>query len=114
MEFSLISQKDIVHAGFPSPADDYQDKKLDLNEYLIRNPASTFFVRVAGNGIEKMGIFKGDLLVVDRSAKPKDKDAVLAHVDGEFCLKRFSKSQAQKSGEYIVWGVVSYAIHKPK
>ncbi len=72
-----------VPAGFPSPAADYEEGKLDLNRHLIRNPAATFFVRVTGDSMVKAGIHSGDLLVVDRSIEPRDKNVVIAVVNGE-------------------------------
>jgi len=69
-----------IKAGFPSPAEDYLDKKLDLNEYLIKHPASTFFVKVKGDSMTGAGINTGDILIVDRSLEPKDKRIVVAVV----------------------------------
>ena len=77
-----------VSAGFPSPADDHAENKLDLNEYLIKKPAATFFARVAGESMRDSGIFDGDLLIVDRSLYPKDNDIVIAVIQGELTLKR--------------------------
>ena len=76
-----------VVAGFPSPADDYIESKLDLNEHLIRRPAATFFVRVSGDSMQGVGIYSGDLLVVDRSLEPKDGDIAIAVVNGELTVK---------------------------
>ena len=77
-----------VPAGFPSPAADYEENKLDLNKHLIKNPAATFFVRVTGDSMVKAGIHDGDLLVVDRSIEPRDKNVVIAVVNGELTVKR--------------------------
>jgi DNA polymerase V len=76
-----------VQAGFPSPADDYMDRALDLNEHLIRHPAATFYCRVSGESMQGVGIFEGDLLVVDRALKPVQGDVVLAVIDGELTCK---------------------------
>jgi len=76
-----------VAAGFPSPADDYMDRTLDLNEHLIKHPAATFYCRVSGDSMTGVGIFDGDLLVVDRSLKPVQGDVVLASLDGEMTCK---------------------------
>lgn len=76
-----------VPAGFPSPADDYIDKGLDLNEHLVRHPAATFFCRVTGNSMKDIGIFDGDLLIVDRSIEPVHGAVVLAALDGELTCK---------------------------
>ena len=70
-------------AGFPSPADDYLEGKLDLNRHLIKHPAATFFVRVTGDSMIGAGIHSGDLLVVDRSLEPADKHVVVAVLDGD-------------------------------
>ena len=117
-----------IPAGFPSPADDYLDKNLDLNEYLIKNPPSTFCVRVEGHSMVKAGIHDGDILIVDRSLEPVDKKIVIAVVNGELTVKRIRKVKGKvyldpESDEFKpieisettdcqVWGVVSYAIHK--
>lgn len=76
-----------VQAGFPSPADDYMDKKLDLNEYLVKHPSATFYCRVSGSSMEGVGIFDGDLLIVDRSLEPQQGSIVVAVVDGEMTCK---------------------------
>ena len=80
-----------VPAGFPSPADDYKEKSLDLNEYLIKHPAATFFVRVNDDSMIKAGIFPGDLLIVDRSLTPYDKKVIIVNYDGEMLIRRFRK-----------------------
>ena len=80
-----------VQAGFPSPADDYRERSLDLNEYLIKHPAATFFVRVNDDSMIKAGIFQGDLLIVDRSLKPYDKKIVIALYDGSMVVRRIRK-----------------------
>ena len=80
-----------VSAGFPSPADDYRDKSLDLNQYLIKHPAATIFIRVNDDSMLKAGIFCGDLLIVDRSLKPSDKKVVIALCDGSMMARRLRK-----------------------
>jgi len=77
-----------VSAGFPSPAADYVDRSLDINEYLVRNPVSTFFFPVAGDSMEGAEIFDGDILVVDRSIKAQHGHIVIAFIDGERLVKR--------------------------
>ncbi len=76
-----------VVAGFPSPAEQYMEPPLDLNELLVRHPAATYFVRVSGDSMVGAGIRDGDLLVVDRSLRPSDGDIIVASVDGEFTVK---------------------------
>jgi DNA polymerase V len=116
-----------IKAGFPSAADDYLDKKIDLNEYLIEHPASTFLVRVKGDSMTGAGIHSGDLLIVDRSKEAKNNDVIVAALNGEFTVKRLQK-KAGKIGliaensnyqpieitpamDFEIWGVVLHAIH---
>lgn len=80
-----------VVAGFPSPAEQYLEPPLDLNELLVKRPAATYFVRVEGDSMVGKGIYDGDLLVVDRSLDPKDGDVVIANIDGEFTVKTLRK-----------------------
>lgn len=116
-----------VSAGFPSPAEDYLDRGLDLNEYLIKHPAATFFVRVSGESMTGAGIHDGDILVVDRSLEPADKKIVIACVGGELTVKRirtakgrlylmpendsFAPIEIPHDAELQVWGVVTSVIH---
>jgi DNA polymerase V len=117
-----------VPAGFPSPAEDYVEAALDLNEHLIAHKEATFFVRVRGDSMIGAGIRNGDLLVVDRAREAKDGDIVIAVVDGELTVKRLNQRGAHlclmpenpsynpiefKDGqELTVWGVVTSAIHQ--
>lgn len=75
-------------AGFPSPAADYVERELDLNEYCIRHPAATFFVRASGKSMSDIGLKHGDLMVVDRAESPCHGDIVIAAIDGEFTVKQ--------------------------
>ncbi len=116
-----------VPAGFPSPAADYEEGKLDLNKHLIKNSTATFFVRVTGDSMVKAGIHDGDLLVVDRSIEPRDKNVVIAVVNGELTVKRIrirknrltleAENEAYQSQEindgieFEVWGIVTNVIH---
>ena len=79
-----------VPAGFPSPAEDYEEGQLDLNDF-VNHPAATFFVRASGDSMIGAGIFPGDLLIVDRSIIPRHNHIVIAIVDGEMTLKRLIK-----------------------
>ncbi len=117
----------LVPAGFPSPADDYIEKQLDLNAYLIRHPAATFFVRVTGDSMLKAGIHSGDILVVDRSLEPTVGKIVIAVVNGELTVKRLQKQRGrwlltpgndacqpipvEDGAELEIWGVVTTVIH---
>lgn len=122
-----------VEAGFPSPADDFIERSLDLNEQLIQNPIATFFVRAHGYSMDGAGIHEGDLLVVDRSVTPSHGSVVVAVVDGGLTVKRLAKHGASASllpepgnadhGTYApieigpdtdarIWGVVTWSIHR--
>ena len=79
-----------VVAGFPSPAEQYMEPPLDLNELLVKRPAATYFVRVSGDSMSGAGINDGDVLVVDRSLRPADGDIIIACVDGDFTVKRYA------------------------
>ena len=82
-----------VVAGFPSPAEQYQEPPLDLNEFLVKRPAATFFVRVQGDSMIGVGIHDGDLLVVDRSLRPASGDVIIASVDGDFTVKTYRRDK---------------------
>ena len=117
-----------VEAGFPSPADDFLEKSLDLNELIVDHPAATFFVRVQGNSMEGANIRSGDILVVDRSIEVKNRQIVIALLDGEFTLKRISIEEKKISllpenpdfpvievdqeRDFAIWGVVTFVIHR--
>ena len=81
-----------VCAGFPSPANDYLEGEIDLNRYLIKNPLATFIVKSQGNCMLQAGIHSGDLLIVDRSIKPKNNSIVIASIDGDLTVKRINTS----------------------
>ncbi len=117
-----------VPAGFPSPADDYLEGELDLHELLIRNPAATFYVRLAGDSMNKAGLFDGDILVVDRAVSARHGHIVVAVVDGEMTVKRlwsrgglvelrpenpaFNAIKIVEGRELTVWGVVIGSIRQ--
>lgn len=82
-----------VVAGFPSPAEQYAEPPLDLNELLVKRPAATFFVRVSGDSMIGEGIHDGDILVVDRSLRPASGDVIVASIDGEFTVKTYRKDK---------------------
>ena len=114
-------------AGFPSPADDYIEGKLDLNRHLIKHPAATFFVRVTGDSMTGAGIHSGDLLIVDRSLEAVDGNVIVAALDGDLTVKRLrtrdgALSLVPESRDYQpiditeqqsfeIWGVVTNVIH---
>lgn len=115
-----------VPAGFPSPADDYLDRPLDFNELLITHPAATFAVRVAGDSMTGVGIFPGDIAVVDRSVTASDGSIILGILDGEFTIKRYRSRGGRvwleadnasyppipinEDSSFEVWGVVRHTI----
>jgi DNA polymerase V len=119
-----------VSAGFPSPATDYMDAKLDLNELCIKNPSATFFFRVSGDSMQGVGISDDDILIVDRSLKPKIRDIVIAVFEKEFLVKRFCRQGRfivlmsenpnytpiiiEEETDFQVWGVVTKVIHNVK
>ena len=116
-----------VVAGFPSPAEQYMEPPLDLNEFLVKRPAATYFVRVSGDSMTGAGINDGDILVVDRSLRPADGDIIIACVDGDFTVKRLKISERvtlepanpnfpvlalEKGQELDYFGKVTACIHK--
>ena len=117
-----------VQAGFPSPAEDHLEQRLDLNTLVIENPSATFFVRVAGESMRDVGITDGDILVVDRSIESWENRVVVAVIDSEFTIKRFTTEQetvvlkAENRNypsikitpemDFSVWGVVSWTLKK--
>ena len=118
-----------VNAGFPSPADDYIEKQLDLNDLFIKHPAATFFVKVEGESMCNADIHTGDILIVDRALEPSDGKIVVAVLNGEFTVKRIRIKSSKKvileaenadypsieisqNIDFQVWGVVTYVIHR--
>ena len=117
-----------VQAGFPSPADDFIDKRLDLNEHLIPHPAATFFVRAVGDSMLGAGIHDGDLLVVDRAVEACAGRVVIAAIGGELTVKRLERKgdrmllvpanpdypsfDVSEREDFEIWGVVTHVIHK--
>lgn len=90
-----------VRAGFPSPAQDYIDKQIDLNVELIDHPAATFIAKIVGDSMVEAGIEAGDLVVIDKSLEPMDGNIVVAFVGGEFTIKRLDTSEMESSG--VIW-----------
>lgn len=124
----LPSFESCVPAGFPSPADDYMEKRLDLNDLIVRHPNATFFVKVEGDSMRDAGIQSGDTLVVDRSIEATHGKIVVAVLNGEFTVKRilieangvslvpenpaYSVIPIHPESDFQVWGVVTYVIHR--
>ena len=126
-KFKIPLLNDSVSAGFPSPADDYTEENIDLNEHLISNPFSTFFLRVKGDSMINAGIKDKYLIIVDKSLIAKPGNIVIAMIDGEFTIKRLSikndelylKAENHNYPDFRfknhidvqIWGVVIYSIH---
>ena len=133
--FSIIKNSQIntpvfldkVSAGFPSPATDYMENKLDLNEYLIKHPAATFIVKASGSSMIDADIYSGDLLIVDKSLTPRNNNIVIASIFGDLTVKKLKKKEnaffllsandsypnieVKEEMECFIWGVVTYIIH---
>ena len=124
----MPDDKPSVHAGFPSPAQDYMNSFIDLNKELVHHPAATFYARVVGDSMVDAGVEEGDVLVVDKSIEPREGDMAVCFVDGEFTLKRyvnkgdyallmpankdFKPIRVDADNQFAVWGVVKYLIKK--
>ena len=126
MEITTRKQK----TGFISPADDFAEQKIDLNKEIIKQPASTFLVRVASDSMTKSGYYPGDILVVEKGKAAVNNSIIIANVNGEFAFRRLVKNS---EGIYLtsdnptfkpvkitdnlpleIWGVVICSIHYPK
>ena len=117
-----------VACGFPSPADDHMEGKLDLNNHLVKHPTATFFVRASGESMVGAGIHDGDILVVDRSLEPRHGKIIIAAVDGQLTVKRLQKRGSKtlltpenrkykpieltENNDVKIWGVVTNVIHE--
>ncbi|MBA2649526.1 MAG: translesion error-prone DNA polymerase V autoproteolytic subunit [Legionella sp.] len=126
--FKVPLYSNSVSAGFPSPADDYIQSKLDLNEHIIHHPAATFFVRASGDSMKDAGIQSGDMLVVDRSLEPLHGKIVIAAINGELTVKRLCRQSGRvrllpantkyqpiditEEQDLVIWGVVTHVIHE--
>ncbi len=126
---ALPLQETHVAAGFPSPADDHSERRLDLNEHLVRRPLSTFFLRVEGESMSGAGILPGDMIAVDKAAPPRDGAVVVAEVEGEFTVKRLTRAadgtwrlrpesrdwpaaDLPCGGRFRIWGVVVAVVRR--
>ena len=124
---SFVLYESKVAAGFPVPASDFTEGKLDLNQYLIKNPSATFFVRVSGDSMLGAGIHPDDILIVDRSLTPTNGKIVIAVLDGDLTVKRLRQDGKQiylmpenpnfqpitvnDDADFQIWGVVTNVIH---
>jgi DNA polymerase V len=116
-----------ISGGFPSPAEDYVQVPLNLNELLIKHPAATFFVKIQGDSMQGAGLHSGDILIVDRAIPPQNNKIVVALLNGEFTVKRlkieegkyflipanprYPTIEIEEGADFQIWGVVTYAIH---
>ena len=124
----LFSQS--ISAGFPSPAEDYIESHLNLQDLMISHPSATYFLRVEGESMIDAGIFSGDILVVDKAKAHQNGDIIVAIFDGEFTVKRWYQEgvqhilraenvnypdiviDPQRHLDFEIWGVVTFAIHQ--
>ena len=115
-------------AGFPSPATDYVEEDIDLNIHLIKNAPATFVIRVQGKSMSDVGIYDGDILIVDKSLKPKNFSTVVVNINGDLVVKNFIKEKnlqflssksknfndriiINENSDVFIWGVVTYVIN---
>jgi DNA polymerase V len=117
-----------ISAGFPSPAEDFEEVSLDLNKALIKHPAATFYARVKGTSMTDAGILDGDLLVIDKALEPENGRIAVCYLDGEFTVKRIAQLddglylmpanekyqpiRISEEADFQVWGIVTFVIHK--
>ena len=129
-ELELLFADQGIRAGFPSPAQDYMSDSIDLNQELIRHPATTFYARAVGDSMKGCGIDDGDLLVIDKAISPQKGDIVVAYIDGEFTLKKvklepdgrclwlipandeYPPIKVTDENDFIIWGVLTYNIKR--
>ncbi len=129
-ELELLFADQGIRAGFPSPAQDYMSESIDLNQELIRHPATTFYARAVGDSMKGCGIDDGDLLVIDKAISPQNGDIVVAYIDGEFTLKKvrlepdgsclwlipandeYPPIKVTDENDFIIWGVLTYNIKR--
>ena len=126
----LTFYKEGVECGFPSPARDFTEGSIDLNEELIHHPNSTFVVKARGHSMIDAGIHPGDLILVDRSLKPRHRSVIIAVLDGELSIKILSSQKKEvcllsankdyidvhisEEMDFIIWGVCTYVVHNLK
>lgn len=129
-ELELLFADQGIRAGFPSTAQDYMSDSIDLNQELIRHPATTFYARAVGDSMKGCGIDDGDLLVIDKAIDPQEGDIVVAYIDGEFTLKKvklepdgsclwlipandeYPPIKVTDENDFIIWGVLTYNIKR--
>lgn len=119
-----------ISAGFPSPADDFKEIRISLDEELIKNKEATFYARVSGDSMQDAGLSDGDLIVIDRALSIENNKICVCYLDGEFTVKRIIKRgrklylkpenknyeeiEIKKDSELIVWGIITFVIKSVK
>ena len=117
-----------ISAGFPSPADDFKELRISIDQEVVRNEEATFYARVSGESMQGAGLDDGDLLVIDRSLEPVDNKIAVCFIDGEFTVKRllikkgklwlqpensdFKPIEITEDNEFVIWGIVTNVIKK--
>lgn len=125
---SLYLAQEKISAGFPSPADDFKELRISIDQEVVRNEEATFYARVSGESMQGAGLDDGDLLVIDRSMEPKNGKIAVCCIDGEFTVKRlkvvedgvflipenpkYQPIKVTEENELIVWGIVTYVVKK--
>ena len=117
-----------VSAGFPSPADDFKELRISIDQEVVRNEEATFYARVSGVSMQEAGLDDGDLLVIDRSLEPQDDKIAVCFIDGSFTVKRlkvdvdcvylmsenknYKPIKVSEGDELLIWGIVTYVVKK--
>ncbi len=125
---SLHLAQEKISAGFPSPADDFKELRISIDQEVVRNEEATFYARVSGESMQGAGLDDGDLLVIDRSMEPKNGKIAVCYIDGEFTVKRlkvvedgvflipenpkYQPIKVTEENELIIWGIVTYVVKK--
>ena len=125
---SLHLAQEKISAGFPSPADDFKELRISIDQEVVRNEEATFYARVSGESMQGAGLDDGDLLVIDRSIEPKNGKIAVCCIDGEFTVKRlkvvedgvflipenpkYQPIKVTEENELIIWGIVTYVVKK--
>ena len=125
---SLYLAQEKISAGFPSPADDFKELRISIDQEVVRNEDATFYARVSGESMQGAGLDDGDLLVIDRSMEPKNGKIAVCCIDGEFTVKRlkvvedgvflipenpkYQPIKVTEENELIIWGIVTYVVKK--
>ena len=125
---SLHLAQEGISAGFPSPADDFKELRISIDQEVVRNEEATFYARVSGQSMQGAGLDDGDLLVIDRSLEPQHDKIAVCYIDGEFTVKRlkvaaegiflmpenpnYKRIKMNEENELIIWGIVTYVVKK--